>query len=107
MSSAATFYRTLPADERQEVRLPALLKAHVTTAAAQTGQTVAEYITAAVAQQVSHDLAEATDWALTVPEQKVLLKALAVAGKPSPRARKTAERADSLFGRLPRRRRTR
>lgn len=105
MSSAATPYRKLAADERQELRLPALLKAHIAAAAAQTGETVAEYITAAVAQRVSHDLAEATDWALTVPEQKALLKALAVPVRPSTRARKTAARADSLFGRVARQRR--
>ena len=101
-SSAIAAYRTLPADDRQEFRLPALLKDHLSRAAAQTGQSVTEYITAAVAERVTHDLADSTEWALTVPEQEALLHVLAASPGPSARARKMAKRADALFGPLTR-----
>ncbi len=98
MSTPRTAYRALPADERQEFRLPALLKDHLAQAAARTGETVAEYITDALAERVSRDLAAATEWALTVPEQRTLLETLAGAGAPSARARKAAARAAAMFG---------
>lgn len=107
MSTPRTAYRTLPADERQEFRLPALLKEHLVQAAARTGETVAEYITDALAERVSRDLATATEWSLTVPEQRALLEALAGAAAPSARARKAAARAAALFGPLKTRRRAR
>lgn len=70
MSLALAAYRSLPADERQEFRLPALLKEHLSRAAERTGQTTTEYITATLVEQVTQDLAATTEWALTVPEQE-------------------------------------
>jgi len=107
MTAATTAYRTLPADERQEFRLPALLKEHLARAAARTGQTVAEYITSAVAERVTHDLAASAEWPLTAPEQETLLRTLSREASPSPRARKLAKAADALFGALPQRRKRR
>lgn len=101
MSRAIAAYRTLPADERQEFRLSTLLKDHLSRAAARAGQSTAEYITEALAERVSRDLAEAAEWALTVPEQEILLRALASSNGPSRRARDAAERADAFFGPLP------
>jgi uncharacterized protein (DUF1778 family) len=100
MSSTSVAYRGLPADERQEFRLPALLKEHVTQAALQSGQTIAEYITNALAERVTADLASAAEWTLTVPEQETLLRALSGAPGPSARARKVAAKADAVFGTL-------
>lgn len=100
MSQAATAYRTLPADERQEFRLPSLLKEHLNRAAARAGQSVTEYITTALAEKVSDDLETVTEWTLTGEEQATLLKLLAEAPEPSARARRIAERADELFGPL-------
>jgi uncharacterized protein (DUF1778 family) len=98
--SRATVYRNLPADERQEFRLPSLLKDHLARAAALTGQSLAEYISTALAERVSRDLATNSDWALTVDEQTELMRILASSGEPSARARVVAARADELFGNL-------
>lgn len=99
-SRAAASYRGLAADERQEFRLPALLKEHLGRVVAQTGQSITEYITAAVAERVTQDLAANTEWALTVDEQVSLLKILANDAGPSERANSAAERARALFGEL-------
>lgn len=97
-SSAVSVYRGLPANDRQEFRLPALLKEHLARAAAQTGQSLAEYISTALAERVTRDLAMSNDWALTVDEQTELMKILVAANAPSARARAAAQRADALFG---------
>jgi len=101
MTSRTAAYRSLPANERQEFRLPTLLKDHLAKAAARRGQTVAEYLTVAVAERVAHDLAETAEWHLSVPEQELLLRALAARTRPSARARSAAKKADSMFGPLP------
>jgi len=67
-------------------------------AAAQTGQSIAEYISTALAERVTRDLATSTDWALTVDEQAELMKVLITAQAPSARAQAAAQRADALFG---------
>ncbi len=104
MPHASHIYEALPADERQEFRLPSLLKEHLTRAAAQTGRTLAEYITGTLAERVSVDLARSTEWRLSVPEQLELLKVLSARARPSARARRVAAQADTLFGPMPRRR---
>jgi hypothetical protein len=91
-------YRGLPADDRQEFRLPALLKEHVSQAALKNGQTIAEYITSVLAERVTADLARTVEWTLTVPEQETLLRALSSTSGPSARARRIAEKADAVFG---------
>lgn len=105
-SAAAELYRTLPASERQEFRLPALLKEHLALAATQRGQTLAEYITTTLAERVTVDLATSTEWRLTVDEQAALARLLTeTPAEPSTRARQVAKRADALFGPLRDRRR--
>lgn len=101
MSSPAAVYRTLPAEERQEFRLPQLLKEHLGRAAAQSGQTVAEYITTVLAERVTQDLAASTEWALSVDEQAQLIEVLAGTPEPTARSLAIAERADTLFGEPP------
>lgn len=100
-SKAAAAYRGLAADERQEFRLPGLLKEHLARVVAETGQSITEYVTAAVAERVSRDLAASGEWALTVDEQAALLKLLASDAGPSERSRAAAKRAKTLFGDLP------
>jgi uncharacterized protein (DUF1778 family) len=94
-------YRNLPANERQEFRLPTLLKEHLQRAAVQAGKSVAEYITEAVAERVSNDLAATTEWILSADEQSALLKIL-VSTPPVPTARAlaAAKMADTFFGPL-------
>lgn len=98
MTPAQAAYHSLPDDSRQEFRLPALLKEHITRAAAQVGQTISEYINAALAERVSHDLAATVVWNLTVPEQEELLRILASATGPTEHMKAAAARADALFG---------
>jgi len=98
--SAATPYRGLPADERQEFRLPALLKEHLSRVVASSGQSITEYITTAIAERVTQDLASTVEWVLTVDEQAALLKILARDAVPSARAESAAERARTLFGEI-------
>ena len=96
--TAAKVYTSLPADERQEFRLPKLLKTHLNQAANLLGETVAQYVIEAVAERVSHDLALAGAWELTVPEQQRLMELLA---KPAPATRAFVEamrRADEVLG---------
>lgn len=100
ISRAAAAYRGLAADERQEFRLPALLKDHLARVVSLTGQSITEYITAAIAERVTQDLAATAEWALTVDEQVALLKILANDAQPSERANAVAARAGSLFGEL-------
>lgn len=98
-SNAAIMYRSQPANERQEFRLSALLKEHLQRAAVQTGKSVAEYITDAVAERVSNDLSVATEWVLSTDEQTALLKILVSAPPvPTARALAAAEKADAFFG---------
>lgn len=99
MAPSVQLYRSLPADERQEFRLPALLKEHLNRAAAQSGKSLAEYITGALAERVTEDLAASMEWTLSVDEQKELMKILVASPtSPSSRALLAAERADALFG---------
>jgi len=98
MSNAAAIYHTLPAEERQEFRLPRLLKEHLSRAAAQSGNSVTEYITTVLAERVTQDLAAPTEWTLSIEEQAALLKVLASTPEPTVRARAAAERAAALFG---------
>ena len=100
ISRAAAAYRGLAADERQEFRLPALLKEHLARVVALSGHSVTEYITVAIAERVTQDLAATAEWALTVDEQVALLKILASDEGPSARAGSVAERARDLFGEL-------
>ena len=97
-TAAARAYTSLQADERQEFRLPKSLKAHLHEAATLQGETVAEYVIEAVAERVSKDLAEATTWELTVPEQKRLLEILIESPESTQAFVESMRRADALFG---------
>lgn len=101
MATGAKAYVNLQADERQEFRLPELLKAHLTDAAALQGQTVTQYVIEALAERVSRDLASATTWELSIPEQRRLLELLVTPPAPTTAMVEAKRRADALFGPLP------
>ncbi len=103
-ATAAKAYISLQADERQEFRLPGLLKAHLSQAAELQGETVTQYVIAALAERVTRDLAAATSWELTVPEQKRLLEILVAPPAPTRDMVEAMRRADKLFGAAPKRR---
>lgn len=98
MATAARAYTSLPADERQEFRLSKLLKDHLIQAAALKGESTAQYVIEAVAERVSRDLAEATAWDLTVPEQKRVLELLSNPPAPTTAMVKALRKANELFG---------
>ena len=103
-TAAAKAYISLQADERQEFRLSKLLKAHLNEAATLQGETVAQYVIEAVAERVTRDLAAATTWELTVPEQKRLLEILTEQPAPARALVEAMRRADALFDPMPARR---
>ena len=100
-ATAARAYVAMQADERQEFRLPRLLKDHLNEAAALQGESVAQYVIEAVAERVTRDLAEGATWELTVPEQRRLLEILAKPAAPTSAFMEAMPRADALFGSIP------
>lgn len=101
VTAAAMAYGRLPADERQEFRLPKLLKDHLIEVAALQGESVAQYVIEAVAERVTRDLAQAATWELTIPEQQNLLALLARPVAPTSAFVEAMRRADALIGPLP------
>jgi uncharacterized protein (DUF1778 family) len=100
-TNAAKAYTGLQADDRQEFRLPKLLKAHLNEAATLQGETVAQYVIEAVAARVTQDLAAATTWELTAPEKKRLLEILTEPPAPTRALVEAMKRADALFDPMP------
>ncbi len=97
-SEAAAAYLDLKADERQELRLPALLKDHITQVAAAQGQSVSEYMLRVLAADVSVEIVKPIEWHLSAPEFKVLLDLLK---NPPPETKYLAAaraRAKKIFG---------
>ena len=98
MSSTAVPYLALKADDRQELRLPALLKEHAARVAALHGQSTSEYLVEIIATSVSADIAKSLTWALSGPEVMVLLQALAAPGPETEAMRAARTTAEELFG---------
>jgi uncharacterized protein (DUF1778 family) len=101
MTAAAMAYLRMPANERQEFRLPKLLKDHLNEVATLQGESVAQYVIEAVAERVTRDLAQAATWELTIPEQRNLLEVLARPALPTSAFVEAMRRADVLIGPLP------
>ena len=97
MSPAVAAYREMPAGDRLDFRVPAALKSDLSEAAKRKGQSISEYVFAVLAEQVTIDLAKSSEWYLTVPEQETLLREIASASRPTPAAKKAAQRAVTLF----------
>jgi hypothetical protein len=75
-SDSARAYLELPADERFETRIPALLKRHAESIASANGESLSQYVVQLLAERVAEDMSHALEWRLTAPEQLVLLRAL-------------------------------
>lgn len=76
MPTADLPYLSLKADERQEFRLPALLKQHLAEVAARRGQIVSEYVVQVLASDVSAELSKGLEWQLTAPEMLEFMRVL-------------------------------
>ncbi len=98
MSSTAVPYLALKADDRQELRLPALLKEHAARVAALHGQSTSEYLVEIIATSVSADIAKSLTWDLSGPEVMVLLQALSAPGPETEAMRAARATAEELFG---------
>lgn len=68
MSNTPTHYLALKADDRQELRLPAVLKEHLQQVARTNGESVNEYVLRLVAADVSAEISKAYEWELDAPE---------------------------------------
>jgi hypothetical protein len=100
-TTTAVPYLTLKADDRQELRIPALLKAHAAQIAAARGQSTSEYLVELIATNVTVDMAQSLTWDLAPQEVMTLLRVLS-----SPRADTAAmkaarAKAEELFGSEP------
>lgn len=94
-------YVALKADDRQELRLPALLKAHVQRVAERHGQSATEYMLEAIAQRVTAELEQALTWELSAAEVGTVLQTLATPAAPTPAMIRARQQADALFGPAP------
>ncbi|MBI5608764.1 MAG: hypothetical protein HY902_07770 [Deltaproteobacteria bacterium] len=70
-------YVDLPADDRLEARLPRRLKADAEALARARGQTLTQWLLAAMAEKISADHAQGLQWQLTPAETETMLQALA------------------------------
>lgn len=95
---AADAYLDLPADERFEKRLPAMLKRHAETVAKSKGESRSQYVVAVQAECVTDDMAQTVEWKLTIPEQVQLLKVLSAPPMAMPTLDDAQQRAKDLFG---------
>lgn len=95
----ALAYRSLPVDDRADVRLPSLLKAHAARVAEAKGESLSTLIVEALAAIVARELPKIESWQLTAPEQAELLRVLAAPPVVTPAQRRAQKRAVELFGR--------
>lgn len=98
MPATAVPYLTLKADDRQELRLPALLKAHAAEVAASRGQSTSEYLVELIATNVTVDIAQSLTWDLSPQEVMTLLRVLAAPAPDTPAMRSARATAAKMFG---------
>lgn len=95
---STTAYAGLKADDRQELRLPRLLKQHLAEVARRRGQSVSEYIVQVLAADVGAEMTKAFEWQLTAPEFGELLKVLATPAADTLAMAAAKVRVAELFG---------
>ena len=78
MTATAQAYLELPADDRFETRLPAVLKRHAETVAKSRGETLSEYVLEVLAEKVATDIVATQDLRLIPTEQVELLRILSL-----------------------------
>jgi uncharacterized protein (DUF1778 family) len=98
MTATAQAYFRLPADERFETRIPAVLKRHAETVARFRGESLSEYVLEVLAEKVATDIIAAQELQLTPPEQVELLRILAVPAVTTPALARAMAEADVLWG---------
>jgi uncharacterized protein (DUF1778 family) len=91
-------YASLPYDARLEVRLPALLKAHLELMAEEYHQKVSTFVVRALAQAVVDELLLTRTFRLTPDEQIEALRVLSSDRNWTPMLNTAREQALYLFG---------
>ena len=96
-ASAARAYLDLPADERFESRIPAVLKRHAEMVAKARGESLSEYVMEVLAERVANDILATQELQLTTTEQAALLKMLATPAVVTPQLAAAARSAKKRF----------
>lgn len=91
-------YLDLPADDRLETRLPRRLKQDAEAIARAKGQTLSQWVLAAMAEKASAEYGITLDWSLTPGETETVLRALGTQPVDSEATRRVHARATDVFG---------
>lgn len=91
-------YLALKADDRQELRLPALLKEHAGRLATLHGQSTSQYLVGIIAAHVSQEIAAASTWSLSAPEVMTFLQTMMAPPPETDAMREARELATRFFG---------
>ena len=98
ITATAQAYLELPADDRFETRLPAVLKRHAETVAKSRGETLSEYVLGVLAEKVATDIVATQDLRLTPTEQVELLRILSAPAVVTPALERAMAEAETLWG---------
>ena len=98
MTATAQAYLELPADDRFETRLPAVLKRHAETVAKSRGETLSEYVLEVLAEKVATDIVATQELRLTPIEQVELLRILSAPAVVTPALERAMAEAETLWG---------
>lgn len=101
MSPTARAYLELAADDRLEARLPHRLKADAEAVARAHGQSLTQWLLAAMAERVAAEYAATLQWQLTPGESVTVLRALAQPAAPTPELVLAHHRGAAMFGETP------
>ena len=101
MTAANRAYLDLPANDRLEIRLPRRLKLDAEAVARANGQTLSQWLLAALAERTRLAYADTLQWSLTPGETAELARVLAMGASPTAALQAAGERADAMFGPLP------
>lgn len=98
MAATVRAYLGLPADERFETRIPAVLKRHAEAVAKSRGESLSEYVLEVLAEKVATDIVTTQELHLTPTEQAELLRILAAAATVTPALGQAMAEAEALWG---------
>lgn len=98
MTTTARAYLDLPADDRFETRIPAVLKHHAEMVAKSKGESLSEYVLEVLAEKVATDIVATQELRLTASEQVELLRILATPVVTTQALESATAEAETLWG---------